>query len=77
MRGKREVTVLQDFHAAFWLSNFAAMIRWQTDAAIAARTHDKSLKYQRKTDVNWLLSNLRDMFYRCITAWVDIKDMFF
>lgn len=68
MRGKREVTVLQDFYATLWLSNFAAMIRWQTDAMIDLRTQGKTLKYQRKTDVNWLLSNLRDQFYRCITA---------
>jgi hypothetical protein len=68
MRGKREVTVLQDFFATLWLSNFAAMIRWKTDAMIAERTEPKNLKYKRKTDVNWLLTNARDMFYRCVTA---------
>ena len=73
MRGKREVTVLQDYYATLWLSNFAAMIRWNTDALIDERTDGKNLKYKRKTDVNWLLTNLRGMFFRCITEKTEAK----
>jgi hypothetical protein len=73
MRGKREVTVLRDFYATLWLSNFAAMLRWNTDAMIAERAEAKKLKYKRKTDVNWLLTNLRDMFYRCLTARTEAE----
>ena len=73
MRGKREVTVLQDFYATLWLSNFAAMIRWNTDVLVAARTEGRNLKYKRKTDVNWLLKNLRDAFFRCITEKSETK----
>lgn len=73
MRGKREVTVLQDFYATLWLSNFAAMIRWNTESMITERTEGKDLKYERKTDVNWLLTNLRDMFYRCIIARTEAE----
>ena len=73
MRGKREVTVLQDFFATLWLSNFAAMIRWNTDVMVAERTEGRNLKYKRKTDVNWLLKNLRDVFYRCLTEQSEAK----
>jgi hypothetical protein len=68
MRGKREVTVLQDFYATIWLTNLGAAIRWRTDAMIKdADTHNPH-KYQRKTDVNRLLTKLRNQFYLLYNA---------
>jgi hypothetical protein len=73
MRGKREITVRQDFFATLWLSNFAATVRWNTDAIIVERTSGKRLKHRRKTDVNRLLGNLRDTFYRSFAAPVEAE----
>jgi len=71
MRGKREVVVMQDFYATLWLANFGAALRWETDAMIGQVDAHKPHKYERKTDVNRLLTKLRGKFYLMVNAQSD------
>ena len=58
--GVKEIAVMQDFYATIFLANMAALAKMQSDEIIQKRNEEKELKHPYKTNVNILVSELKD-----------------
>ena len=58
--GVKEIAVRQDFYATIFLANMAALAKMQSDQIIQKKNEEKELKHQYKTNVNIMVSELKD-----------------
>lgn len=58
--GIKEIAVKQDFYATMFLANMAALAKMQSDEVIEEKNEGKTLKYEYKTNVNIMVSELKD-----------------
>lgn len=58
--GVKEIAVRQDFYATIFLANMAALAKMQSDQIIQNKNEEKELKHQYKTNVNIMVSELKD-----------------
>jgi len=58
--GVKEIAVMQDFYATIFLANMAALAKMQSDEIIEKRNEEKELKHPYKTNVNIMVSELKD-----------------
>lgn len=58
--GVKEIAVRQDFYATIFLANMAALAKMQSDEIIQKKNEEKELKHQYKTNVNIMVSELKD-----------------
>lgn len=58
--GVKEIAVLQDFYATIFLANMTALAKIQSDEIIQEKHEEKELKYTYKTNVNIMVSELKD-----------------
>ncbi len=58
--GVKEIAVMQDFYATIFLANMAALAKMQSDEIIQKKNEEKELKHPYKTNVNIMVSELKD-----------------
>ena len=58
--GVKEIAVKQDFYATIFLANLAALAKMQSDEIIQEKNEEKELKHSYKTNVNIMVSELKD-----------------
>ena len=58
--GVKEIAVMQDFYATIFLANMAALAKMQSDEIIQKKHEEKELKHPYKTNVNIMVSELKD-----------------
>lgn len=58
--GATKLTIEQEFYAALFLTNMAALLKRESDVIITKEQKDKNLKYEYKTNNNILIGVLKD-----------------
>lgn len=58
--GETEIAVQQDFHAAIYLMNMAALLKSEANDELNNINSEKNLKYQYKVNTNILIGKLKD-----------------
>lgn len=58
--GVKEIAIKQDFYATIFLANMAALAKMQSDEIIQKKHEEKELKHSYKTNVNIMVSELKD-----------------
>jgi len=58
--GVKQIAVKQDFYATVFLANMAALVKMQSDEIIQKKNEEKELKHPYKTNVNIMVSELKD-----------------
>ena len=58
--GVKEIAVMQDFYATIFLANMVALAKMQSDEIIQKKNEEKELKHSYKTNVNIMVSELKD-----------------
>jgi len=58
--GVKQIAVMQDFYATVFLANMAALVKMQSDEIIQKKNEEKELKHPYKTNVNIMVSELKD-----------------